>query len=60
MNKKQAKKKYNCKGTKRLRKQWQKAIDKGKVPNKHKYLSSYSKIILNLIINECNQKNSFR
>lgn len=42
MNKKQAKKKYNCKGTKRLRKQWQKAIDKGKVPNKHKYLSSYS------------------
>ena len=33
MTKNQAKKKYGIEGTKRLRKQWQKATNRGKTPN---------------------------
>lgn len=33
MNKKQAKKKFGKEGTKRLRKEWQIAINRGKTPN---------------------------
>lgn len=36
MNVIQAKKKYGLEGTKRLRKEWQKAINRGKTPNAHK------------------------
>ena len=36
MNIKQAKKLYGTPGTKRTRKEWQKARNNGKVPNKHK------------------------
>ena len=35
MNKIQAKKLYGVEGTKRLRKEWQTAINSGKTPNKH-------------------------
>jgi hypothetical protein len=35
MTKKQAKKLYGTEGTKRIRKQWQVARNKGKTPNKH-------------------------
>jgi len=39
MNKKQAKKLYGNEGTKRIRKEWQKAINRGKKPNQHKIQS---------------------
>lgn len=35
MNKKQAKKLYGVNGTKRLRKEWGKAVSRGKTPNQH-------------------------
>lgn len=42
MTKRQAKKLYGKEGTKRLREQWQKAKNRGKIPNQNEKVNSTS------------------